>query len=197
MPYITTPLVRRARSMTGYALGRRSQAFLGSTGWRKISAGKLRGLRGLGQDDSALIDSGVLDPYAGLDPSLLYAPPTGPSYSGNMPVVSSGPAPTSYTNAATVATPPPGCALCYATPQAAIAAGVNPQTVSQDWGLFVRSYSSPGAAVAAGVPAGAVTQFWSATPGATAISPTTLLLIGGGLLALVALSGNGGGRGRR
>jgi hypothetical protein len=182
-----------------------------------------RSLRGLGQDDPFSVPF-VDDSVTGGGGIPVYGPPMpgtseypavtiplqpGGAFdaSGNPipasytptigPLNPAGPAPYAYSNSPTVAQPPGGCALCYATPQAAIAAGVNPQTVSQDWSTFVRGYSTPQAAVAAGIPAGVVTQYWSSGGVTGALNPSTVLMIGGGLLALMLLGGGGGGRGRR
>jgi len=189
---------RTARRLAFYGRPGGSPSLLHGAGWRRISA-PTRRLRGLGQDDStdwsAAVEAtgGYGVPVYGppLPDSGEYASasapggPLSPSYNPSAPL------PASISNAATVAQPPNSCALCYSTPQAAIAAGVNPNTVAQAWGQYVKSYSSPQAAVAAGIPAGVVTQYWNSAPAASALSPTTILLIGGGLLALVALGGGG------
>ena len=188
---------RTARRLAFYGRPGGSPSLLHGAGWRRISA-PTRRLRGLGQDDSTDWDAAIAAtggygvPVYGppLPDSGEYASasapggPLSPSYNPSAPL------PASISNAATVAQPPAGCALCYATPQAAIAAGVNPSTVAQDWGLYIRNFSSPQAAVAAGIPAGVVTQYWN-QGGATAGIPSAVWWIGGGLLALVALGGGG------
>lgn len=77
--------------------------------------------------------------------------------------------------------------LDYVSPQAAIAAGLNPATVNAAWSKSLNTnFGTPQAAIAAGVPAGVVTQLWSGgTQSSTSwLDQTTLgiknsLLLGG------------------
>lgn len=58
------------------------------------------------------------------------------------------------------ATTPSKSPLDYVSPQAAIAAGLDPQTVYNAWSQALARFPSPQAAIAAGVPAGVVNQLW-------------------------------------
>lgn len=82
--------------------------------------------------------------------------------------------------------------LGYVSPQAAVAAGLNPAYVYRQWKLFVCGYSSPQAAVAAGIPPGVVTQLWEKkTKHSRAGVPPWLLIAGAGVLVgAMAAKGN-------
>lgn len=99
---------------------------------------------------------------------------------------------------------PSGSPLDYVSPQAAIAAGLNPQTVYSTWSSGLARYPTQSAALAAGIPAGVITQLWAAsrsaapapsTTGTFLGVPTTYLLAGGA--ALFALTMFSSGKGRR
>jgi hypothetical protein len=53
--------------------------------------------------------------------------------------------------------------LNFVSPQAAIAAGADPQKTAAAWTKAVASFPSQGAAIAAGIPAGVITQLWAAS----------------------------------
>jgi hypothetical protein len=94
--------------------------------------------------------------------------------------------------------------LDYTSPQAAIAAGLDPQTVYNAWSAALARFPSPQAAISAGVPAGVVNQLWqsayanrAATPAPSIFSGInlgTLAWVGGGLFLLSALGGRRGMR---
>ena len=93
--------------------------------------------------------------------------------------------------------------LDYVSPQAAIAAGLPPQTVYNAWSTALAKFPSQQAALQAGIPAGVVTQLWaqsrSAVPATSTGTlfgvPTNTLLIGAAVLfGLPMLMGH---RGRR
>ena len=65
-------------------------------------------------------------------------------------------------NAATVAGGP-AQALNYVSPQAAIAAGMDPATVTAQWTKALAVFPTADAAIAAGIPAGVVTQLFVAS----------------------------------
>jgi hypothetical protein len=97
-----------------------------------------------------------------------------------------------------MATTPSQNPLDYTSPQAAIAAGLDPTTVYNAWSKSLARFPSPQAAIAAGVPAGVVNQLWQqsnvAAANAAAASassfPWGFVAIGAaGLLLLPALSG--------
>ena len=106
-----------------------------------------------------------------------------------------------------LATTPSQSPLDYTSPQAAIAAGLDPQTVYNAWTTALARFSSPQAAITAGVPAGVVNQLWQQAHVQAANQPakfldqsplgiknSTLLMAGGGIFLLAMLRG---GRGRR
>ena len=100
-----------------------------------------------------------------------------------------------------VASQPSTSPLDYVSPQAAIAAGLPQDMVYNVWTIALARYPSPQAAISAGVPAGVVNQLWQQAhtlstqqPSGT-LSSGTLLAIGGGILALLALASAGKGRG--
>ena len=106
-----------------------------------------------------------------------------------------------------ITTPPAGrpssSPLDYTSPQAAIAAGLDPQTVYNAWSAALARFPSPQAAISAGVPAGVVNQLWqsahvTATDKASSffanLNLGTVALYGGGGLLLLSLLG---GRRRR
>lgn len=91
--------------------------------------------------------------------------------------------------------------LDYVSPQAAIAAGVPAQSAYNAWSASIAKFPTQQAALAAGIPAGVVTQLWaqsrSAMPssaasgsffsGSTLGVPNSILLLGGGGIALLAM----------
>jgi hypothetical protein len=88
---------------------------------------------------------------------------------------------------------PSSSPLDYISPQAAIAAGLDAQTVYNAWSAALSRFPSPQAAIAAGVPAGIVNQLWQpahvtamdkASSIFSGISGTTVALVGGGVLLL-------------
>jgi hypothetical protein len=90
--------------------------------------------------------------------------------------------------------------LDYVSPQAAIAAGLDPKIVYAAWSAALARFPSPQAAISAGVPAGVVNQLWqqsnvnaanaAARSAASTANFGTLALWGGGaLLLLEALRG--------
>lgn len=86
----------------------------------------------------------------------------------NMPVVPGGAQnPSPVTGSASnggittvMATRPSTNPLDYTSPQAAIAAGLDPPTVYTKWMAALAKFPSPQAAISAGVPAGVVNQLW-------------------------------------
>jgi len=103
------------------------------------------------------------------------------------------------------ATTPSTNPLDYTSPQAAVAAGLDANTVMAAWTKSLARFPSPQAAISAGVPAGVVNQLWQQsqvnaanTAAASAASSASLMSIlpwaAGGLLLLATL---GGGKGRR
>jgi hypothetical protein len=88
--------------------------------------------------------------------------------------------------------------LDYVSPQAAIAAGLDPTMVYAAWSKGLARFPTQNAAINAGIPAGVVTQLWQQsrtampTTSTTFGVPTQYLIFGGGALALFALM-----RGRR
>jgi hypothetical protein len=58
------------------------------------------------------------------------------------------------------ATQPSDNALDYASPQAAVAAGLDPRKVYAKWSSALAQFPSPQAAISAGIPAGVVNQLW-------------------------------------
>lgn len=88
--------------------------------------------------------------------------------------------------------------LDYVSPQAAIAAGLNAQTVYNAWSGALAKFPTQQAALAAGVPPGVVTQLWMQSRQTAATQPTSFLdqaplgiankyVLGGGAV-LVALA---------
>lgn len=65
-------------------------------------------------------------------------------------------------------TPPSPDPLGYVSPQAAIAAGLDANTVNAAWTAAVNKYPTAQAAIAAGVPAGVVTSLWKGAVAAPA-----------------------------
>lgn len=59
-----------------------------------------------------------------------------------------------------MATTPSKNPLDYTSPQAAVAAGLNQNTVMATWSASIARFSSPQAAIDAGVPPGVVNQLW-------------------------------------
>jgi hypothetical protein len=53
--------------------------------------------------------------------------------------------------------------LNFVSPQAAIAAGADPQKTATRWTQAVASFPTQSAAIAAGIPAGVITQLWAAS----------------------------------
>jgi len=180
--------------------------------WRR-----LRGLRGLGDDAgycTYFAADGVTAESLDLSTSMAECAANGGRFTAalNTPAVPSGPQnPSPVTGSASnggittvMATTPSRSPLDFASPQAAIAAGLDPATVYSQWTASLARFSSPQAAINAGVPAGVVNQLWqqsyqnAANKAATApsgtifgLSPTTLLAAGAGLFAIAALGGGG------
>ena len=102
------------------------------------------------------------------------------------------------------ATTPSTNPLDYTSPQAAIAAGLDANTVMAAWTKSLARFPSPQAAISAGVPAGVVNQLWqqsqvnaannaAASAASSAQLSSLLPWAAGGLLLLAAF---GGGRRR-
>jgi hypothetical protein len=91
--------------------------------------------------------------------------------------------------------------LNFVSPQAAIAAGADPQKTAAAWTKAVASFPSANAAVAAGIPAGVVTQLWAASrsvipppsgswfDGSTFGIPNKFFAFGAGGIMLLAVLG--------
>jgi len=182
--------------------------------WRR-----LRGLRGLGDDAgycTYFAADGVTAESLDLSTSAAECAANGGSFTAalNTPSPVGRQNPTPVTGGASnggittvLATQPSRNPLDYTSPQAAIAAGLDPATVYSQWTASLARFASPQAAIAAGVPAGVVNQLWqqsyqnaankaAATPSGTILgmSTNTLLAAGAGLFALFALGGGGGRR---
>jgi hypothetical protein len=189
---------------------------------RRASVGRrLRGLRGLGDDPNSGVI--VIDPSTGVGipaalqdwgvPANMANPaqplPLAPGYPAGqapadvlaMPGQPQGPVMASvainYTSQ-----PVSGNPLDYASPQAAIAAGLNSQATMQAWTQLLSRYPTQQAAIAAGIPAGVVTQLWAASravvPGASWLDQTTFGIpnkfLVGGVAVVGALAAMGGRR---
>jgi hypothetical protein len=164
---------------------------------------RARGLRGFGDDfttsENVFLDTGVQIPEPGdIQPTVIpsdnsLTPPSSPALQNSLPVA------VAYNNLVTQAqssTSP----LDYVSPQAAIAAGLNQQTVYNAWAGQMAKYPTMTAAIAAGIPAAIVTQLWSQSRQAAAAPPTatttifgmnsnTLLLAGAAIFGIALLSG--------
>jgi hypothetical protein len=94
--------------------------------------------------------------------------------------------------------------LDYVSPQAAIAVGLDPQTVYDAWTKALARFPSKSAALASGIPAGVIEQLWQPSRAVGASTPAswlsqsllgipnTWLVAGGlGIAALVAVRGRG------
>jgi hypothetical protein len=181
----------------------------GMAGWpNKTKAGmshwrvtKMRALRGLGDDAVYDIEGNPIQYDIEGNPLPASATPgiaPSPSQPGVNPSIQQA-----YANLLTTQQNSKD-PLDYTSPQAAIAAGVPAQTTYNAWSTSIAKFPTQQAALQAGIPAGVVTQLWaqsrSAAPaaapsffsGTTLGLPNTLLLAGGGLLALLGMS-----RGRR
>jgi hypothetical protein len=176
------------------------------------------GLRGLGDAQ----DPGSIDPLTGNTYASESVPGSEQAYTlykaVNEATAALTPGTPAYqsTNSPTLQIPqsvltnmqPSQSPLDYVSPQAAIAAGLNPQTVYNAWASGLARFPTQGAALAAGIPAGVVTQLWaqsrSAAPPATSgsfldqaplgVANKYLIAAGAGLFALVSLSGGRRGR---
>jgi len=182
---------------------------------------RLRGLRGLGDAPSSGYCTYFSADGTTAESLDLFSDPTECAANGgawtaalNTPVRTGAQNPSPVTGSASnggittvPATRPSTNPLDYTSPQAAIAAGLDPATVYSTWTASLARFPSPQAAIAAGVPAGVVNQLWqqsyqnatnkaAAAPSGTifGLSPTTLLAAGAGLFALTALGGGGGRR---
>jgi hypothetical protein len=221
MSYLTA--TRSPSFLGSYGRGSRSPSLLGSYGPRGGSPSFLgalrrrrRGMRGMG-DDSTTYDMSqtITDPQAYAVATLPGAQlPLDSEYwndatlstlAANTPVspgsLTQGPVPQSLQNLLTNMSPPTD-PLSYISPQAAIAAGMDPTTVYNAWAQSMAQFPTQQAALNAGVPAGVVTQLWgqsrsyvqpAAAPswwaGTTlGVSNTTLALGGGVALMLFAFS---------
>ena len=97
--------------------------------------------------------------------------------------------------------------LNFVSPQAAIAAGADPQKVSAAWIRAVGSFPSQQAALSAGIPAGVVTQLWAASRsvipprGGSWLDQSTFgiknIFLVAGIGGVALLASLRGGRGRR
>lgn len=182
--------------------------------WRR-----LRGLRGLGDDAgycTYFAADGVTPETFDFSTSAAECAANGGSFTAalNTPAPVGRQNPSPVTGSASnggittvLATTPSTNPLDYTSPQAAIAANLDPATVYSKWTAALARFPSSQAAIDAGVPAGVVNQLWqqsyqnaankaAAAPSGTifGLSPTTLLAAGAGLFALSVL---GGGRRRR
>lgn len=83
--------------------------------------------------------------------------------------------------------------LDYASPQSAIAAGLDQTKVNTAWTAYVNSFPGVQAAINAGLAPGVVTEYWNGGPGPAAPPPWykkyAVLLIAGGGAVLLALAG--------
>lgn len=171
---------------------------LGALRLRRLGcAGRCGTLRGLGQDyiyasTGPAIPSGTIQ-ETGENPPLtieqanaIFGPGAAPLPSAQ----SAGPAATAYSNVLTSAQNSQN-PTDYVSPQAAIAAGLDPQKVYAAWSTSLAKFPTQQAALAAGVPAGVVTSMWAASRSAAApasaswLDQTTLgisnkLLVAGG-----------------
>lgn len=166
--------------------------------YRRIS------LRGLGQDyihsstgpglpGGTIQDTGQTAPLTIEQANAIFGPGAPP-----VPNVPPGPAPSAYSSVLTSAQTSQN-PTDYISPQAAIAAGLNPQAVYSAWSAALAKFPTQQAALAAGVPAGVVTQLWTASRSASGTASSWLdqttfgipnkWLIGGGVgvFALAAL----------
>jgi hypothetical protein len=122
----------------------------------------------------------------------------GPGAPPMPPVQAPGPAPTAYSSVLTSAQNSQN-PTDYVSPQAAIAAGLDPQKVYAAWSGALAKFPSQQAALAAGVPAGVVTQLWAASRSAAPAPSASFLdqaplgiankYIVGGAAAILLLSG--------
>ena len=168
---------------------------------------------GLGQDTYPL----VFPPPATAPPDIAVSPAMSAQISSAVASIPEtvAPPPTGYpplpaqikanytTNAQLMTMDP----LNFVSPQAAIAAGVDPQKAFTAWTKAVGSFSSQQAAVAAGIPAGVVTSLWPASRtivDSFGKQPSLINQLGGwpkvfvyGAVGLGLLVLLGGGKGRR
>jgi hypothetical protein len=179
---------------------------------------RMRGLGRLGQDSPDCPGS-VIDPYTGeLCANLPGTPgaatgtvPRTPVFTdpitGTVTVVPQNPSPVAGGGNNSGITLPPTSTpsqspLDYTSPQAAIAAGLDPTTVYNAWSKALARFPSPQAAISAGIPAGVVNQLWqqsnvaAANAAAKSASSIPWGMIGLGAGALVLLSALGGKRRR-
>ncbi len=116
-----------------------------------------------------------------------YEIPTSPAVQNPSPVA--GSATNAGITVANVAQPSQD-PLSYVSPQQAVAAGLDPQTVAAAWQQALWKYPSPQAAISAGFPAGVVNQYWTAAPPAPA-KPSGIpawLIAAAGLIAVGVLA---------
>lgn len=161
-----------------------------------------RSLRGLGQDyiysstgpgsPAGTIQDAQAAPFTIEQANAIFGPGAPP-----VPNVPPGPAATAYSSVLTSAQTSQN-PTDYVSPQAAIAAGLNPQVVYSAWAAALAKFPTQQAALAAGVPAGVVNQLWTTSRNASAPSswldqttfgiPNKWLIGGGvGVFALAAL----------
>lgn len=152
-----------------------------------------RGLSGLGD---------IVTYQGTLNPVLAYPPDSSPAQAITIAQAGSGGAvPGTAIAAGPLPTAPKGTPsqdpLDYVSPQAAIAAGLNAQTVYAAWATGMKQFPSQQAAIQAGVDPTIVAQLFKAPkpPGITLGVPTQYLLYAGIGIALLAILG--GRRGRR
>ncbi len=135
---------------------------------RALSCGDCRTLRGLLGQDTLYISTGPeatlpseTVPGAPLTIDQINAiyGPGAPPLPSPQPV---GPAATAYSNVLTSAQNSQN-PTDYVSPQAAIAAGLDPQKVYAAWSGALAKFPTQQAALAAGVPAGVVTSLWAAS----------------------------------
>lgn len=102
----------------------------------------------------------------------------------NPPNLTSGP------NPQLVQPPTSGNPLDYASPQSAIAAGLDQTKVNTAWTAYVNSFPGVQAAINAGLAPGVVTEYWNGGPGPAAPPPwwkRNALLIWAGVTAGVLM----------
>lgn len=165
---------------------------------------------GLGQDATAVL---TYPPADSTPPDIAVSPPMSAQISAavanipeSVPAPPSGYPPlpaqirASYTSQPMNLDP-----LNFVSPQAAIAAGADPQKTAAAWTKAVASFPTQQAALAAGIPAGVVTQLWAASRSAAAGAPGGSWLDGstfgipnkylafgvGGIALLAAMRGKG------
>jgi hypothetical protein len=163
---------------------------------------RLRGMGALGQPPGYSAASDILNQAEGYGPSqdagfsvgeqALLASQT-PQSSGAIPA--QGPTPAALQNLITGMSPPSD-PLSFVSPQAAIAAGLDPTTTYNAWVQAMAQFPTQSAALAAGVPAGVITQLWqqsrsmvTAPAAPNWLAQNWMWLAGGAAILLVAAGG--------